>query len=268
LNLRRVILPSGLTTIGNQAFGSCPALLEIYNLSSLSLVKGSTNNGYIAKNAIVIHNSSDAQSVIVKDSQGYVFAHYNDMNYLICYEGDEVELTLPSSFMYNENTIDSYAINSYAFHDSNIKKITIPSNVTKILSGAFRLCRNLKDIVIAPGVTEIGNYAFYSCGFESIEIPNTVTQLDEIFPCCYSLKSVVLPNTITAINENAFRACDSLSKVYFKGTKAEWDAIVITESGNSTLISEATTKYFYSETAPIDEGNYWHYVDGVITIWE
>ena len=268
LNLRRVTLPSGLTTIGNQAFGSCPALLEIYNLSSLSLVKGSINNGYIAKNAIVIHNSLDAQSIIVKDSQGYVFAHYNDMNYLICYEGDEVELTLPSSFMYNENTIDSYAINSYAFHDSNIKKITIPSNVTKILSGAFRLCRNLKDIVIAPGVTEIGNYAFYSCGFESIEIPNTVTQLDEIFPCCYSLKSVVLPNTITAINQNAFRACDSLSKVYFKGTKAEWDAIVITESGNSTLISEATTKYFYSETAPIDEGNYWHYVDGVITIWE
>ncbi|MBQ2471233.1 MAG: leucine-rich repeat protein, partial [Acholeplasmatales bacterium] len=268
LNLRRVTLPSGLTTIGNQAFSSCPDLLEIYNLSSLSLVKGSINNGYIAKNAIVIHSSSDAQSVIVKDSQGYVFAHYNDMNYLICYEGDEVELTLPSSFMYNENTIDSYAINSYAFYDSNIKKITIPSNVTKILPGAFRLCRKLKDIVIAPGVTEIGSYAFYSCGFESIEIPNTVTQLDEIFPCCYSLKSVVLPNTITAINENAFRACDSLSKVYFKGTKAEWDAIVITESGNSTLISEATTKYFYSETAPTDEGNYWHYVDGVITIWE
>jgi hypothetical protein len=26
--------------------------------------------------------------------------------------------------------------------------------------------------------------------------------------------------------------------------------------------------YLYSETAPSNEGNYWHYVDGNITIWE
>lgn len=30
------------------------------------------------------------------------------------------------------------------------------------------------------------------------------------------------------------------------------------------------TRYYYSQTEPAldDEGNYWHYVDGVITIWE
>ena len=266
-NLRKVVLPSGLTTINNSAFSSCPALLEVYNLSSLPLGKGTTNNGSIAYKALVIHNSLEQQSIYVKDSAGYVFAHY-DKNYLICYEGDELELTLPSSFTYNETEYTSYIINSSAFYNSNITKVIIPSNVTKIGSAAFRECQKLKNITINPGTTEIGSYAFYSCPFESIEIPNTVTVLDEIFPCCYSLKSIILPNTITTIKTNAFRLCDSLSAVYFKGTKAEWDAIAITETGNSTLTSEATTKYFYSENTPTDVGNYWHYVDGVITIWQ
>ena len=267
-NLRKVVLPSGLTTISSSAFGSCPALLEVYNLSSLYLGKGTTSNGSIAYKALVIHNSLEQQSIYVKDSAGYVFAHYLDKNYLVCYEGDELELTLPSSFTYNSDEYTSYMINSYAFAGSDITKVTIPSSVTNIGTAAFRLCQKLKDITINPGVTEIASYAFYSCPFESIEIPNTVTVLDEIFPCCYSLKSVILPNTITTIKTNAFRLCDSLSAVYFKGTKAEWDAIAITENGNSTLTSEATTKYFYSEDAPTVEGNYWHYVEGVITIWE
>ena len=267
-NLRKVVLPSGLTTISSSAFGSCPALLEVYNLSSLYLGKGTTSNGSIAYKALVIHNSLEQQSIYVKDSAGYVFAHYLDKNYLVCYEGDELELTLPSSFTYNSDEYTSYMINSYAFAGSDITKVTIPSSVTNIGTAAFRLCQKLKDITINPGVTEIASYAFYSCPFESIEIPNTVTVLDEIFPCCYSLKSVILPNTITTIKTNAFRLCDSLSAVYFKGTKAEWDAIAITEDGNSTLTSEATTKYFYSENTPTVEGNYWHYVEGVITIWE
>ena len=28
------------------------------------------------------------------------------------------------------------------------------------------------------------------------------------------------------------------------------------------------TNYFYSETAPTEEGNFWHYVDGKPTPWK
>ena len=26
-------------------------------------------------------------------------------------------------------------------------------------------------------------------------------------------------------------------------------------------------RYYYSETPPTGDGNYWHYVDGVVTVW-
>ena len=49
------------------------------------------------------------------------------------------------------------------------------------------------------------------------------------------------------------------------GTEKEWNAIDIEKDGNLYLIE--ATRYYYSENKPAAEGNYWHYVDGVPTIW-
>ena len=57
----------------------------------------------------------------------------------------------------------------------------------------------------------------------------------------------------------------SLTNVFYKGTKKDFEYIAIDVYGNEAF--ESATKYFYSEEAPTEEGNYWHYVDGVETIW-
>jgi hypothetical protein len=61
--------------------------------------------------------------------------------------------------------------------------------------------------------------------------------------------------------------CTSLTDVYFAGSEDVWNAISIDSNnpGNQELLS--ATRYYYSETAPTTEGNFWHYVDGVPTIW-
>ena len=41
-----------------------------------------------------------------------------------------------------------------------IKEITLPASVTKIGEGAFSGCKSLKEIMVSPAVTDIGNYAF------------------------------------------------------------------------------------------------------------
>ena len=51
----------------------------------------------------------------------------------------------------------------------------------------------------------------------------------------------------------------------FNQTCGDFEYIVIAVFGNEYF--ESATKYFYSEEAPTEEGNYWHYVDGVETIW-
>jgi hypothetical protein len=56
-----------------------------------------------------------------------------------------------------------------------------------------------------------------------------------------------------------------LTSVYYTGTAKEWNAITA-GSGNTNLTS--ATRYYYSESEPTTEGNWWHYVDDVPTVWE
>ena len=74
---------------------------------------------------------------------------------------------------------------------------------------------NSEDVVIPEGVTEIGNKAFSSCLYlESIEIPNGVTTIgNEAFTFCYSLRFIHIPNSVTSIGDGAFSWCESLQSV-------------------------------------------------------
>ncbi len=70
---------------------------------------------------------------------------------------------------------------------------------------------------------------------------------------------------MTSIGDSAFYWCSNLAEVYYNGTESEWNEIAIVDNGNDSLIS--ATRYYYSEKEPTEEGNYWHYVDGVVTKW-
>jgi hypothetical protein len=72
-------------------------------------------------------------------------------------------------------------------------------------------CRVLKKAELSSGVhlvignvTQIGNYAFYSCS---------------------QLISVTLPDSVTSIGDSAFRNCRNLQSVYYTGSISQWCAI-------------------------------------------
>lgn len=69
---------------------------------------------------------------------------------------------------------------------------------------------------------------------------------------------------VESISQSAFSYCNSLQKIYYVGSVNDWENIII-GSNNDDLYD--ATLYFYSETEPISEGNYWHYVDGAVTEW-
>ncbi|MBQ2809269.1 MAG: leucine-rich repeat domain-containing protein [Clostridia bacterium] len=211
-SLTSVTIGNSVTKIGYYAFEGCYKLVEVYNLSSLDITKGSKDNGYVGYYAKVVHTSLDEPSILETTSDGYVFAYVSDSEIcLINYVGSEKELTLPDG--YNGN---NYKIYQYAFYGRGvITKVTIPDSVAEIGNYAFSGCTSLTSVTIPDSVTEIGSYAFKGCtSLTSVTIPDSVTKIGYFaFYGCTSLTGVTIPDSVTEIGQSAFGNCTSLKVI-------------------------------------------------------
>lgn len=154
---------------------------------------------------------------------------------------------------------------------TNLTDVTLPRNITTISGGMFQACTSLVSIVIPEKVKTIGDAAFASCtSLTSIVIPDNVTTIGkQAFYSCSKLKTIVMGGNVTSVGESAFSLNGTVGPdaVYFHGTQGKWGQIKF-QSGNWYGMQKAPV-YFYSETAPVTEGNFWYYNEnGEITVWQ
>lgn len=138
------------------------------------------------------------------------------------------------------------------FEGSNIKRIIIPKNITKINWGAFKDCKNLKYVTIPDSVTRIGNHAFQGCtSLEYISLSQIEYLHSYTFDGCINLKSVQLPVGLKKIENNAFSKCNSLEDIHipesvgFIKFDAFYDCQNLKNVSLGTNILEIETDAFY-----------------------
>lgn len=235
-NLTKVVIPDGVKVVGNEAFYGCTYLTDVVTNGKFSYF------GYDVFRKTAWYDAKPNGMIVVgKLVYGYKSIAAGNKP-VIDYENCDKNIVIPDYVT---------CIAAKAFWGFSIKSVDLPENVVICLS-AFDLCQKLEKVIIPDGA-EIQDMAF-AWGFCKMVV----------LPKCFKLKSV-----------RAFSK-SHIKEVYYEGTYTEWrnlfESAVQADLFEEILSDQNTYNsdnmfYYYSETKPVGEGNYWHYVDGEVTKW-
>ena len=99
----------------------------------------------------------------------------------------------------------NYNTAPWAEYADQITQVILEPGVTTIGDYAFYYCENLTAVSIPEGVTNIGSHAFYADDLRTVEVPGSVTAIEEqAFGGNWDLAQVVLHEGLVSIGEAAF----------------------------------------------------------------
>ena len=101
---------------------------------------------------------------------------------------------------------------------TKITSVVVEPGVTNVGNYAFYACLKLAEVELPEGMTDIGRGAFQDCTkLKTVEIPEGVMRVQgEAFYNCTGLESVTLPEGLKSIesyNYGAFQGCTSLKSI-------------------------------------------------------
>ena len=192
-----LVIPEGVTSIGNYAFYHCRVLTAITLPESVTSIGDGAFWGCISLTEITI---PEGVTSIGEDAFG-------DCRGI-------TEIVIPESV----TSIGSYAFSSC----SSLTSITLPESVASIGSYAFSYCSSLKAITLLEGVKSIGSYAFYNCeSLTTITLPEGLKSIGSYaFQNCSSLYKVINnSNLALSIGSSSYGEVAYYAKVIYKGSE-------------------------------------------------
>lgn len=186
--ITHVVIESGVTSIGNNAFWCC------FYLTDISMPDTVTRIGDGAIYACLNLTSLDISCVKTFDAGA------------LCNSG-LTEVAIPSGITELPGNLLSSC--------KKLTKVTLPEGITKIGVTVFASCESLTSIKIPSTVTSIGSYAFDQSAIQNISIPDGVTEIGErAFSYCPNLTELVIPDSVFKIGHNIVEGSSKLRSIH------------------------------------------------------
>lgn len=118
--------------------------------------------------------------------------------------------------------------NSAFAGDKKITTFTFPASVQTLETGVFNGCTALEHVHFDPNavITKIGAGAFQNAGLLDIEIPKSVTTIEQsAFNSCQKLKVINLPAATTNVSPQAFQFCGSLNAIHADKANPQYSSV-------------------------------------------
>ena len=300
-SLTSVVVGNGVTTICANAFYGCSELESVVLGNSVKTI-GESAFMHCGKLASI--NIPDSVTTIGE----YAFAYCESLTTLVTGKGVTSIgkfafgecIGLASVTLYGNGA----SIGEDAFTGCTaLTTLVIGDGVTSIGCGAFASCGALTSVEISADLTSVARAAFADCtgltsvyitdlvawcniDFEStvfdgvklylkngeestlitnLVIPDGVKLKEDTFSGFSSITSVVISvGAIYEVNATVFNNCYNLTSIYYGGSQDEWKQNHMLPITNGTN----TNVYYYSESKPVDDGDFWHYdANGNIAVW-
>jgi len=202
-NFTNVIIPEGVTNIGQYAFSDCDGLEYIHIPSTVTTME---NHAFVA--------CSNMRTVNVANELTWLDIIFRDEEANPLYNG--ADLAVNNSIAKDVVIPDGSYVKGYVFSGcESIESLVVSGSVQNIATLSFRNCKNLKSVRIEEGIKTIGEGAFWECvSLVDVNLPSTLkTIYNSVFAKCTSLKTIDLPSDLTDLKTRAFSDCTLLETI-------------------------------------------------------
>lgn len=224
-NLKSLILPETITSIGERTFYGCSKLaIELY-LPNLTYI---ANAGTFQNTGITGIRSLGKLTSIPNGTSNWA-AFYNCPN--LAYVNFPETLALIGSYSFRGCTSlteltfpeSLEQINDHAFWGCySLQSVSFPEDSIVLGNNVFQGCSSLINIG-TPNISNISYGVFRDCGLITVDLSNsTFTTLtgptgtdtaNGVFANCANLQEITLPATCTSIGQASFESCKVLTTI-------------------------------------------------------
>mgnify|MGYP004622616827 CR=1 FL=1 len=253
--INRVVIESGVTTVGSYAFNGCSNLTAVELPDTLTAIG---DYAFAWSNVAEITIPDGVVTIGASAFWGTALA----------------DVVIPDSVT---------TIGAGAFWETKLVDVVIPDSVTTIGESAFRYCWEMKTLHLGSGLTTVEDYAFDRCEAavtlsadnralvlednalfnaektrliqyfegpkdtdraEAYTIPTGVEEIcSGAFDCCDDLKTIVIPDTVQRIGQEAFGQCSNLEGLTIPASVTKIESSAFLYNKYPVHVAAANTAY-------------------------